>query len=370
MENINNNKIKKCLKSYLCGKKYINKNSNIALEYFKQSSCLINSIKKNNNGVIDKLLEETENACNQQLTNTLEMTIEQYIEPNKKNLLAKYTDNNNHDNELYNVIDMGDIKQLTINNYNEKDFYINNSDGLTPLHYAIKCGDTKVLKIAFSVGAHIDCPDTRFGHTLLEYAGLSGDPNMINFLESNGANVHKHINFRESVKYFNQVKEIDNALIMKLVLISKPLDDKSLDFIFKYIDINEMIGLNNITIKEFLLHLQSFISSLVSKDVFIDIIKEELKYSLQNKLGCPSNLLQLILYNLVPFMDYKYNLSLRWLLDLEIKYNIFKILKTTNIKNIKKKLINKVNKSYIKSNILTKEYLDNILSQWLIKINI
>jgi hypothetical protein len=45
MENQIENDIKKCLKSYLTGKKYIETNKEMAFEYFKQSLKYLGNIK-------------------------------------------------------------------------------------------------------------------------------------------------------------------------------------------------------------------------------------------------------------------------------------------------------------------------------------
>ena len=351
-------KIKKCLKSYLCGKKHMNTDNNTALQYFKQTTKLLHDLKINNmENKYNDILDQTENECDKLLNKTLETTIE---EPN---IITKKS----QPIDIFSCIEKGDID--TIKTYNELDFYKTNAEGLTALHYAIKYGDTKILKYAFRLGIEIDTPELKTGYTLLEYAGVSNDPNLVTFLENNGANVYKHIKFRENKKYFNKLKQIDNSLIIKLVLVNyPPIETDSLSFIFDYIASTEKIGLDNITIKEFVLHLQSFVETI--DNTFVNILKEELKFSLSNKLGCPQNKLDIILYYLALFINYPFNLTLRWLINLEIKYNFLKILKTTKPKNIKNVLIETIDNKYIKTNLLSRQTMENILSQWLIKINV
>ena len=347
------NKVKKCLKSYLCGKKHMDNNTPIALEYFKQTSKLIKQVKKDNK--YNDIINETERECEKLLNKALETTID---EPNKIRTST---------NNIFADIEQGNVKNLM--EYNELDFYKVNNEGLTALHYAVKYGDTKFLKYAFKMGMDIDIPEMNNGYTLLEYAGLSNDPNIVIFLENNGANVHKHIKFRENKKFFNKLKQIDNSLIIKMILVGyPPLETDSLQFVFNYISATEKIGLDNITFKEFVLHLQSFVETIDS--CFINILKEELSYTLLNKLGCPQNKIDILLYYIAVFINYPFNLSLRWLLNLEIKYNYFKIVKTTKTNKIKEVLIDTMNNTYIKPNILSKPAMENILSQWIIKINV
>jgi ankyrin repeat protein len=104
--------------------------------------------------------------------------------------------------ELFDIIETGNIQKLKEYNYGSIDFNIYNEQGLTPLHYAIEFGEISFLKQSFKLGACID-QTSKFGHTLLEFACLEKDPNMIHFLTTHGADMKKHLNFREGKKYFN-----------------------------------------------------------------------------------------------------------------------------------------------------------------------
>lgn len=332
-------KIKKCLKSYLCGKKHLANDSDKALAYFKQSTKLISELKANN--INNVLLNETEVECDKIITSTIKETT---IESN--------------DNDIFNTIETGQTNDLI--KYRLQDFYKINSDGLTPLHFAIKCGDSYVLKYAFQFGVDIDVPEDKNGYTLFEFACLERDPNIIKFLQDNGADVHKHKAFRNNIKYYNSIKQIDNSLILKIILTGKKKsDNKKLDFIYKYIPETTLIGLDSITIKEFVYYLQAH-----ATETYITIIKEELEYALLQKITCPNNKLEIILYNLVPFIDYPFNLSLRWLLNLEIKYKILKILKNNKNTKLEKLLLDDINDSYIKTKLFNKDFMNNILYYW------
>ena len=75
------------------------------------------------------------------------------------------------------------------------------------------------------------------------------------------------------------------------------------------------LNLWNIIFKDFIIKLNDLLNNL-SIDIsntYINIIKEELNYELLNNNICPNNKIEIILYNLIPFINYNYNLNLSWL---------------------------------------------------------
>ena len=345
---LNNKKVLKCLKSYLVAKKYYNNDSEKSYEYFKQCISILNNLKNNNATFATNLadiIEETETECSKYITNTITTIID------KPQL--KY---NNFDNVLFTLIESGDIEKIKKYKYGDIDFTIVNEYGLTPTHYAIKCGDITCLKLLFKLGGKID-QTNKNGHTLLEYACLEKDPNMINFLIEYGANMEKHLLFREGKQYFNKTDHIDIALLLKIILnstvIIKELSTYKihyLDFLFTYfkpdesIDIkynnhnNNTLTITDISCLEFIIKLDMMVEEMDkdSRETYINIIKEELSYDLIYRLGCPDNKMNILLYNLVPFININFDLKLNWLISLEIKYLIIKILKNNNKINITK----------------------------------
>lgn len=367
--------ITKCLKSYLIAKKNINNNDDKSFEYFKQCIKILNDIKENNI-IIDKkydtIIEETETECSKYLSNTIYKKIEEPI-----------VNINNNNLELFELIEIGNINELKKYNYGDLNFKIYNEYGLTPLHYAIKYGDTGILKYFFKIGGNID-ETTNYGHTLLEYACLEKDPNMITFLSNHGADMKKHLAFRENKLYNNKSDQIDCALLQKIILNNNnDLSNykiKYLDFIFKYFNSDEYIDIeyvkNNekINFKIFIINLDYLLDTFdhISRNTFIDIINEELNYNLIFKLGCPINKLQILLYNLVPFINYQH-LRLNWVISIEIKYLILKILKNNkkiNTKQLKNELFENLFNSYIKTNLIPDELIQIIVSQWIYKIKV
>lgn len=374
-------RINKCLKSYLIAKKYYESDIDKSFEYFKQCIKILNEIKKNNIKIdnnIALIIEETETECSKYLTNTINKTIEK---PLIKNI------NIQNDNELFEIIETGNINKMKKFNFGELNFNIYNNQGLTPLHYAIIFGDTTFIKCALKLGACVDYTNI-YGHSLLEFACLEKDPNMINFLLYYGANMNKYLIFRKYQKYFNSGKEIDIILLEIFILETDNSSSniKYLDWIFKYIDPNSNINVelsknNNSTISESKINFKTFIIKLDSiidnlnedyRNTYINIIKEELKYTLLFKLGCPNNKIDIILYNLIPFIKYD-NLQLTWLISLEIKFLFLKIFKNTikiNISELKNELNNILYESYIKSKLIPEGLIQIIMIQWINKIKV
>ena len=375
-------KITKYLKSYLTGKKYLDNDVDKSFNYFKQCITILEDIKDTNIPLSDDMLSiitETETECCKYLTFTMEKTLETplQIETHEQN------------NELFKMIEEGNIDKLKNYTYGEINFKIYNNGGLTPLHYAINFGDTKFIKIAFLLGAKIDITN-KYGHTLLEYACLEKDPNLIAFLLNYGANMQKHLLFRDNNRFFNNGHEIDICLLEKLILsIENNNQYHYLDFVYSYINEDDTINLgvvneydntkfeNKMYIKCLINKLNCLINTFdkESRDTYIDILNEELKYNLVFKLGCPINKLEIILYNLVPFITniYNNNLSLSWLISLEVKFillNILKNKKKINIMELKKELSNLLYDKYIKDNIISKGLLQIIVLQWFNKIKV
>ena len=380
----NQKKIRKCLKSYLTAKKYYDSDIEKSYNYFKQCINILNDLKNKDKKISNEfvnIIEETENECSKYLTLAIEATIEK---PSKK----KINVNEEQDNKLFEIIQTGEVNYLKKFEYGDCDFNIIDENGLTPLHLAIKFGDTTFLKQAFKLGVGID-KTNKHGHTLLEFACLEKDPNIINFLIYCGTDMKKHLEFREGKKYFNNGNQIDIMLLEKTIMENKKSlnNIKYMEFIFAYINKEEYIELeycdpSNSTISIKKITFESFIKKLDSivddfdeekRNTFITIIKEELSNDLVFKLGCPVHKIEILLYNLVPFIDFDKKLSLNWLVSLEIKFIILKILKNKikiNTSELKKELKEVLYLSYIKPEIISEGLIQIIVLQWVCKIKV
>ena len=378
--------VMKGIKSYLIGKKYYETDMDKSFEYFKQCIMILNDIKENNikvNDMISDLLDETETECSKYLTMSIESTIDKPIIKKCMNSSSNITSNN----ILFEIIKTGTINKLKEYKYGEIDFMIYDNDGNTPLHMAVNYGDTSFLKQAFRLGAKIDMTN-KTGHTIFETACLAHDPNMMNFLLLYGADMKKHLRFREGSKFSTTGNMIDTMLLEKMILtVSNNNNIKYLDWISKYINMGDMLdiqlqqsSINNIpsiklTNEDLILKLDNMISTFSEekRNTFITILKEELEYDLHFKLGCPHNMIELILYNLVPFIDYNESLRYDWLICLEIKFLILKILKNKvkiNTKKLKDELKSVLYESYIKNMVIPDGMIQTLTIQWINKIKV
>lgn len=367
MEKNNNEKIEKYYDTYILGIENFEINKDVSHKYFKESLLILEDLKKNNISTNNLNIIQNEIECKKYFNLTLKYNIESEINTYSE---IDYT-------SLIKSIEEGNIDCIKKYNYGEINFFkiINKQ---TLLHIAIKYGDTGFLKYAFKIGASIDTSNSE-GHTLLEYACLEQDPNMINFLLNNGANMKKQLYFRDGKKYFNFTQSIDIAILQKFLLENNYLKNiiinKEIEFrinnIKKYLNLDELIGLNNLTVNNLLSGLLYFLNILdfTSSMTYLDIITEELNYNLDLKLGCPRNKIDIILVNLVPFINYPFNLSNDWIISLELKYLIIKLIKL-NLDNIKKELVENIWDSYIKTKLVSEDFIGTLVFQWITKIKV
>ena len=355
-----NNNIKKCLKSYLTGKKYFDTDKNKAFEYFKQSLKYLSIIE--NKEKYKDILKDTETECNKMITLTVEQSIEKSV-PQVTQL------------NLFNLIEIGNIDELKKVKSHHLNFHIYDEIGNTPLHKAVKFGDTTFIKCCLKLGCPIDIVNKE-GFSLLEYACLERDPNMINFLLKNGADMKKHLFFRDGEKKHIQRQDyMDIAIIIKLILLHQPVDDiKDIVFLFNYFKETELIGFNEIIYNEFFKHLESLLNklNLESKESYLTLIRDELVFPLKSSLECPNNKLELLLVYLVPFINYNFNLSIDWCIHIELKYFFIRLLKESQKINEKEKniVLTYVWNNYVKTNLIEDDYLGNLILQWVSKIKV
>lgn len=357
---MDDNNIKKCLKSYLTGKKYFDTDKNKAFEYFKQSLKYLSIIEDKEK--YKDILKDTETECNKMITLTVEQSIEKGVSQESQC-------------NLFNLIEIGNVDELKKIKSHHLNFHIYDEIGNTPLHKAVKFGDTTFIKCCLKLGCPVDIVNKE-GFSLLEYACLERDPNIINFLLKNGADMKKHLFFRDGEKKNLQRQNyMDIAIIIKLILLHEPIDDiKDIIFLFNYFKENELIGFNEITYNEFFKYLQSLLNklSLESKESYLSLIRDELVFPLKSSLECPNNKLELLLVYLIPFIDYNFNLSIDWYIHLELKFFFIRLLKESRQINEKEKniVLTYVWDNYVKTNLIEDDYLGNLILQWVSKIKV
>lgn len=376
-----NKKIKKALKSYLSGKKYYNNDKKKSFLYFQQTIKYLNKCKENDtiNKKYNDIIDATENECYKYMNSSIESICDR--EYTNNTVLSSDLHVNKNVFEIINNGNLNEAKKIKFNEINLSQY---NETGLTPLHYCIKMGDVTILKILLKLNANIDQINQN-GNTLLEYACLERDPNIIYVLIDLGANMKKHLYFRSGdIKYNLNKSDMDLAIILKII-ISYQGTTNDLEFVKNYINLDEKIGLDELTVIDLLISLTELLNSLtlVAKNTYIQIIKEEFKdmcynqskkrYWFKNNICCPDNKIDLLLIYLVPFINYPFNLSSKFILCSEIKYLMFKILKENNGKInsvFKNKLLKQLWKRYIKTGNITSNYLGNITHLLISKINV
>tara|TARA_B110000908_G_C10262171_1_gene460180 strand:- start:2456 stop:3481 length:1026 start_codon:yes stop_codon:yes gene_type:complete len=312
--------LKKALKYYLKLKENKEKGG---IPFAHKSLDYIKKIK--NKKKYDKVLQETEEYCNIYL----------------KNSAINHTVDIDY-NQLFKIIENGNLELFDKIKLNNKDIIKNNEDGLTPLHYCIKVGDTSILKKLLLYDVSINTINSR-GNTLIEYACLCNDPNMINFLTKHGAVIKKNLFLRDKkVKIKLKTNNLDCACICKIMIMNSYQKDINEIFnkIKKLVDFETLCGFGNFTIKQLLIGIGESLDE-TSLSTYIDILVEELSYELQDQLFCYKNKVEVLIYNLIPFIEYKFNITqenifLMELYFLKKKFNKKKLIELLFEKYIEK----------------------------------
>jgi hypothetical protein len=339
------NILKNALKLYVQGKNNFDGDKDKARELFEKSLNILTEFKKlNNNEQFKKIAETTEAEC------------------------IKYIKNTNNIFDIITRNDLNGIKKIDHINFREI-----NEHGNTVLHHTIDIGDTSILKEMLKKGGMIDTVNGN-GHTLLDYACLKKDPNMISFLLQHGANMQKHLFFRKGdTKYYLNKSDIDIAILLKLVIVnsfsSKTDSQYSFSFLDKYFSQNELIGLDKFTIRDLIAGLNNMFIGKESYKTYKTILIEELdNYEEYKQVRCIHNKIDIVLTNMVPFINYPYNIASIFLLKNEIKYLMNNIL-NNNKKEFKNILMTKLFDTYIQNNLFTEDYIGTIVFNILSKTN-
>ena len=270
--------------------------------------------------------------------------------------------------KLITINDLSSIKNIELVNFREI-----NSNGNTVIHHAIDIGDIGIMKELLKKGGYIDSVNGN-GNTLLEYACIKGDPNIINFLVQHGANMAKHVLFRKgNKKYYLNKPDIDMAILLKLIVTNSFNHTSYIQFKFleKYFNLTELIGLEKFTILDLLIGLENMFNKKESYNTYKLILIEELNnYDIHKSINnCIYNKIDIVLSNIVPFINYPFNVSSVFLIKNELKYCINNILKTHK-ENFKEILILNLFETYINTKLFPEDYIGIIIYNLLSKIKL
>ena len=334
----------KAMKYYNNGKKLYEANDKAKAKIlFEHSLNAINEFKKlnpNNININNSIVQATEVECIKYLT---------VPENNVFNLVTKN--------------DLEAIKSIEHINFREID-----ANGNTVLHHAIDVGDTGILKEMFKKGGMIDTVNGH-GNTLLEYACLKKDPNIIEFMAKHGANMQKHLFFRKgNKKFYLNKSDIDMAIMLKIIIVNRlKVNDSnsiytSFAFLEKYFNLTDLIGFDRYTIKDMLIGLHYMFNNKESYKSYSQIIMEELiEFDNNNENNkCIYTKLDIILSNIVPFINYPFNIASIFIVKNEIKYLMKNVLRY-NKKDFKKILMTKLFEDYIQSGLFPEDYIGIIV---------
>ena len=334
--------LKNALRLYINGKNHFENDKPTAKKFFESSLELLH--KLNNTNQFTQIIQTTEADCMKYL-NT------------KENVFDLITKNN-----------LEAIKKIEHINFREID-----GNGNTILHHAIDVGDTGILKELLKKGGMIDTVNGN-GHTLLEYACLKKDPNIIAFIITHGANMQKHLFFRKGdKKYYLNKSDIDMAILLKLIIVNSfnkiSQSTSNFSFLERYFNSGELVGLEKYTIRDIINGLNYMFNGKESYKTYSLILIEELdefeRY--KNLTKCCYNKIDIILSNLVPFINYPFNIASIFILKNEIKCLIKNILKN-NKKEFKNILMTKLFNDYIQTELFPEDYIGIIVYNILSKI--
>lgn len=344
----------KAIRYYNNGKKLFEANDKIkAKKLFEHSLNAINEFKKLNPNKlnVNTVVQATEVEC------------------------IKYLNNNDN---VFNLITKNNIE--AIKNIEHINFREIDANGNTVLHHAIDVGDTGILKEMFKKGGMIDTVNGS-GNTLLEYACLKKDPNIIEFMANHGANMQKHLFFRKGdTKFYLNKSDIDMAIMLKIIIVNRlkvtiekqdKTDYTSFIFLEKYFNLNDLIGFDKYTIRDMLIGLHYMFNNKESYKSYSQIISEELIEFENNKNDtnrCIYTKIDIILSNIVPFINYPFNIASIFIVKNEIKYLMKNILRY-NKKDFKNILMTKLFENYIQTGLFPEDYIGIIVYNILSKIN-
>jgi hypothetical protein len=357
-ELLNDELLNKAIKYYNNGKKLYDINDKTkARKMFENSLNAITEFKKLKQ---ENLNQEAFSNINSIINNT------------EADCMKHLNDFNIFDIVTKNNIDV--IKQMEHINFREI-----NGNGNTVLHHTIDVGDIGILKEMFKKGGMIDTVNGN-GNTLLEYACLKKDPNIIAFMVSHGANMQKHLFFRKgNHKFYLNKSDIDMAIILKLIIINrlKIKEDKldksmyaSFVFLEKHFNLTELIGFDKYTIRDMLIGLHQMFNNKESYKSYSQIINEDLIEYENNKINkCIYTKIDIVLSNIVPFINYPYNIASIFIVKNEIKYLMKNILRY-NKKDFKNILMIKLFENYIQTGLFPEDYIGIIIYNILSKIDL
>ena len=159
--------------------------------------------------------------------------------------------------------------------------------------------------------------------------------------------------------------DIDILILTKLILYNSLQYEKkniknyknNFNFLNNYLDNNLKIGINKFNLNEIIKGLNYL---FLNKNSFIhykNILEEELSFSLKISNICPQRKLDIILINLIPFINYPFNIETPFYIKKELLFLIKKLNNLKNSKDFKNLIFKNINNIYIKNKLFTLDQL-------------
>lgn len=253
---------------------------------------------------------------------------------------------------LFTEISNGNIQLFTNIFIPEKYQYIYNDEGNTLLHHCIINNDISIFKLLYNNYNYPINLINKDKKSLTIYCLLNKELDIYEYIKLNHTIPKNWYVLKNNINH--NYNYIDIPIIIN-ILINQTTKET---FNIPNINMNELIGFNNYTFNDLFNFIKIKLKSNYNE--YIKIINEELEYYIEN-YSCYNSKLEIILYNVIPFIDYsiidenkiKHNLYISSENILKNELNF--ILKNKNYKK-------KINNSYIKKNLYTKNYIYKILN--------
>jgi hypothetical protein len=257
---------------------------------------------------------------------------------------------------LFNEISNGNIDFFQNIIIPKQYLYIYNEKGNTLLHHCIENNDITIFKLLYNTY----CME-------LNIVNLDKLSLTIYSLSTKEYDIYEYIVQPQTIlkNYYilsNKINHNHNNVDIPLIIhkLEETKENVNIEFINKYVDINTKIGYNNMNFQDLFNNISITLKN--TYNTYIDIIKEELNYYNSN-YSCYNNILELLVYNLIPFIDYccidnnkKHNLYISS--ENIIKNELNFIIKNKNYKK-------KIQQDYINTNLFTKKYIYKILNSFI-----
>lgn len=349
--------LKLALKAYKKAQEFKTIDRKKSTLYLYKSLQTLGNLKSKNEDKYKDIITETEMKCKDLLDSTIKQTETEHY---SREFIEE---------KLIN----GDLDFFKKHSFHTKTILKFNNKGNTLVHEAIELGDSSVVKILLCNNDVSLSSLNIKGHTLLEHAVFCKDSNMAEFLINHGADIEKISFYRNNKKIQLKLKvnNIDVACLLKILVLNSPGEnkiDERLLFLNDHFGFDKECGIGNFTFKTVMLGISHLLLDYL--DTYTEILKEELNFALRKSISCYRSKLEILMYNILPFMEiklkdvglkYTFTISSENMIVRELRYSLSKQIKNKKISEItdkdKMEFVNKIYKDYVNSGLYKEDYI-------------